>query len=406
MDLERRLYEALRRHLDNPHSSKPDLFKIPSTGSVRETRHGPIWMVETSYDLGYLHGRVELARNISPETLEILDPFCFREGFDFHQSAVIDTETTGLAGGTGTYPFIIGIGKWIGERFVVRQYILRDFVEEPAQLAAFTQDLDGTGSILTYNGKTFDLPLLRTRFRMNKMEMPFANHIHLDFMHPCRRLYKKHFPQLKLTILEARLLGFERTEDVPAHLIPRIYFDYLQHRDDNVLLPILNHNRDDIIGLYLLAQETIRRVELAIANSCDDDLLLLALGQIYFRNGDMQRTIELLSSVKPQCASNETIDEYFLLRCRAAKKLKDWETAASLWTQMQKTGRFGHYPHVELAKHYEHRTKDAKTALQLTNLALRSIEFEREFVSSARYKGVMESLRRRQARLLKKCGLV
>ena len=237
------------------------------------------------------------------------------------------------------------------------------------------------------------------------MEMPFANHVHLDFMHSCRKLYKRHFPNLNLTFLEEKLLGFERSEDVPRHLIPRIYFDYLQHRDDNVLLPILNHNRDDIVGLYLLAQETLHRVDLALANACQDDLLLLALGHIYYRSGNTQRTLDLLSNVKPQFASDEAINEFYLLRCRAAKKLRDWEIATSIWEQMLKIGRFGHYPHVELAKHYEHRLMDLKTALKLTNLALRTMEFERQFISDARYRSLTESLRRRQSRLLRKCGI-
>jgi hypothetical protein len=406
MDLERRLYETLKRHIDNPRSSKPDLFKIPPAGSVRETPHGHIWMVETAYDPGYLHGRVELHRDISPKSLEVLDPYCFNGGFDLSNTAVVDTETTGLAGGTGTYPFIIGIGKWLDGQFVVRQYILRDFFEEPAQLAALTSDLSGLSSILTYNGKAFDIPLLRTRFRINRMDIPFTDHTHLDLLHICRRLYKRHFPNLNLIHLETALLGFERVEDVPGHLIPRIYFDYLQHRDDNVLMPILNHNREDIVGLYLLAQESFRRVELAHANSCEDDLLLLALGELYFRSGDLKRAFEILSYIKPQFASSETTDEYMMLRSRASKKLKDWEASVSIWAYMQKTGRFGHYPHEELAKHYEHRVKDAKAALKATNLALRTMEFEREFISEAKYKSVTQSLRQRQTRLLKKCGLI
>jgi hypothetical protein len=405
MDLERRLYEALKRHIENPRSPRPDLFKAPSTGTVRQTDHGPIWMVETAYDVGYLHGQVELHPEIPCDCLRILDPACRRDGFAFANAAVVDTETTGLAGGTGTYPFIIGIGRWMGEQFVVRQYILRDFFEEPAQLRAFVGDLEGTTSILTYNGKTFDIPLLRTRFRINRMEPPFESHTHLDFMHPCRRLYKRHFPSLDLMSLEERLLGFERVEDVPRHLIPRIYFDYLQHRDDNVLLPILNHNRDDIVGLYLLAQETIRRIELALANSCDDDLLLLALGHIFFRAGETRRAIEMLSFMKPQYAvSDGLVDEFLMLRSRAAKRLKDWETAVDSWKRMQKTGRFGHFPFAEMAKHQEHHLKDIKAALEMTRLALRTMEFERHFISAARYRSITESLVKRQARLMKKCG--
>ena len=362
-------------------------------------------MVETAYDVGYLHGRVELQSDFSAETLRILDRGCFEGGFSFSKAAVVDTETTGLAGGTGTYPFIIGVGRWIAEQFVVRQYILRDFFEEPAQLEAFSADLEHSNSILTYNGKTFDLPLLRTRFRINRMEIPFLEHQHLDFMHPCRRLYKRHFDALNLINLEEKLLGYERTEDVPSHLIPRIYFDYLQHRDDNVLLPILNHNRDDIVSLYILAQETMRRIELALSCSSEDDLFLLALAQIFFKVGDISKVSEILSFIKPQYASKELVDQYLMLRSQAAKKTGDWEMATGIWAQMQKTGRFSHYPHEELAKHYEHRVKETKAALQHTNLALRTMEFERQFIPDARYKCVTESLRRRQARLMKKCGM-
>ncbi len=187
MDLEKRLYEALKLHKTNPRAPRPDLFKEPSVGILRQTEHGPIWMVETSYDIGYLHGRVELSDTIDRTALEIIDPICADQQFDFHKIAVIDTETTGLAGGTGTYPFIIGIGFWTENKFVVRQYILRDFFEEPAQLDAFTADLSSCSCILTYNGKTFDMPLLRTRYRINRISIPFNDHIHLDLVHPCRR---------------------------------------------------------------------------------------------------------------------------------------------------------------------------------------------------------------------------
>ncbi len=168
---------------------------------MRQTDLGPVWMVETSYDIGYLHGQVELASEMPPSALEILEHGCLERGFKYEKVAVIDTETTGLAGGTGTYPFIIGIGFWAEEKFVVRQYILRDFSEEPSQLSAFASDLAGTTSILTYNGKTFDIPILRTRFRINRLEVPFEDHIHFDFVHPCRRLFRTHFDSLKLTLL-------------------------------------------------------------------------------------------------------------------------------------------------------------------------------------------------------------
>jgi uncharacterized protein len=402
MDLERRLYDALKKHIANPRTPKPDLFKDPPAGVIRQTENGPTWMVETSYDLGYLHGRVELSNEIDPILLEFLDPACHRAEFNFDKIAVVDTETTGLAGGTGTYAFIIGIGYWRDSKFVVRQYILRDFLEEPAQLSAFASDLSTTTSLMTYNGKTFDIPLLRNRYRINRLDIPFETMPHFDFIHPCRRLFKRHFNTLHLTNLEYRILGFERTEDVPSHLIPRLYFDYLQDRDDTRLLPILNHNRDDIVSLYMLVQESFRRVQLSLSGSFDDDLLSLSLGRLFFRAGDCERSQKVLANIKTQFASNDISDDMLLISSSAARKIKDWERAISIWNQMIKTGRFGAYPHIELAKYHEHRLKSLQDALDLTNSALRLLEFQRDFISSAVYKTQYESLLTRRRRLLTK----
>ena len=402
MDLERRLYDALKKHIDNPRAPKPDLFKDPPRGVIRETENGPTWMVETIYDEAYLHGRVELSRDIDKSLLEFLDPYCHQNSFDFNKIAVVDTETTGLAGGTGTYAFIIGIGFWLDSKFVVRQYILRDFFEEPAQLAAFTDDLTHATSLMTYNGKTFDIPLLRSRYRINRQTIPFESMPHFDFIHPCRRLFKRHFDTLNLTNLEYRILGFERTEDVPSHLIPRIYFDYLQDRDDTRLLPILNHNRDDIISLYMVVQEAFRRVQLSLDGVFDDDLLSLSLGRLFYRSGDCARSRQVLANIKTQFVSHDISDDILMISSSAAKKIRDWENAVSIWNQMIKTGRFGIYPHIELAKYHEHRAKSIQGALDITNVALRLLEFQRDYMSSSSYKDQYASLLARRRRLTSK----
>jgi uncharacterized protein YprB with RNaseH-like and TPR domain len=402
MDLEKRLYEALKKHIESPKAPKPDIFRLPPVGAVRTTSHGPIWMLETGYDVGYLHGRVELGNDLPNSILKIIDPLLLDAKYDFKNAAVIDTETTGLAGGTGTYPFIIGIGFWNKNQFVVRQYILRDFSDEPAQLSAFVDDLLQTSCMLTYNGKTFDIPLLRTRFRINRMEIPFNNHSHLDFVHPCRRIYRRHFDSFNLSLLEEKVLGFERADDVPGHLIPRIYFDYLQNRNDELLLPILNHNRNDIVSLYLLVQETWRRIDLALSEACNDDPFLLSLGHIFYKAGDYDQAKHLLSGIKRRFAPKDIIDESILLQSRAAKKTRDWDAAVEIWSRMVKMGKFGCYPYVELAKHCEHRLKDYKAALDHTNNAMRYIEFEREFIAPAAYKSLLESLKIRHKRLLKR----
>ena len=402
MDLEKRLYEALKHHKTNLATPKPDLFKRPSVGHIRKTELGPVWGVETVYDEGYLHGRIELSCNIPRSALEFFNSSGEERSLDFSRIGVIDTETTGLAGGTGTYPFIVGIGFWSDGRFVVRQYILRDFCEEPAQLLALSDDLSNTSCLLTYNGKSFDMPLLRTRYRINRLAIPFTGYPHIDMVHPCRRIYKKHFESFNLSLLETMIVGFERLDDVPSHLIPGIYFDYLQNRDDNLLIPILNHNRDDIVSLYLLAQETARRIDLALAGVCEDDRLLLSLGQILYRSREYGRSRVLLDTIKPQFASEEIADETIMYKSLLAKKARDWETAQAIWHHMIGSGRFGCYPYIELAKHLEHRQKNPETALNLTNKALGLLEFEREFASGISYANIQSSIKRRRSRLLRK----
>ena len=402
MDLEKRLYEAFKNKKRPVKTPKPDLFKKPPIGSIRETGHGPVWMVETVYDEGYLHGKVELSNSIAKSALGYFEPSLDYEEFETTEIAVIDTETTGLAGGTGTYPFILGVGFFIENRFTVRQYILRDFSEEPAQLAAFTEDIKDLSTLLTYNGKSFDMPLLRTRFRINRMPIPFTGYPHIDLVHPCRRLYKYQFESFTLGMMEAMIVGFERDGDVPSHLIPYIYFDFLQNRNQELLLPILNHNRDDIVSLYLLAQETARRIELAHGNGCEDDSFLLSLARVSFNNRDYEKSSAFIDKVKSNFAPREIADETLYLKAILAKKDKNWSKAQTLWEEMMDAGKFGYYPYIELAKHLEHRKKDIQAALELTNNAFKIIEFERELSSPALYRNINSALKRRHKRLIGK----
>jgi uncharacterized protein YprB with RNaseH-like and TPR domain len=402
MDLEKRLYEALKMHKTVPQAPKPALFKAPPVGIIRETMLGPIWMMETVYDEGYLHGRTELSKNIPETALDFLGMINTGESIDLAGAAIIDTETTGLAGGTGTYPFIIGIGFWRKNKFIIRQYILRDFSEEPAQLSAFTEDLNKTSTLLTYNGKSFDIPLLRTRFRINRMKVPFIDYPHIDLLHPCRRIYRSHFESFNLTYLEAMILGFERMEDVPSHLIPKIYFDFLQNRDDDLLVPVLYHNRDDIISLYMLAQETANRVDLALCGASNDDHMFLSLAKIMFSCRDYDSAEKILGFIRTDFAENQVNDDALMMRAITARRIQDWDKAQSAWRRMIDCGRFGVFPHIELAKHLEHREKDLDSALQLTGSAMRLLEFERDFLSLTEYKNSLSELKHRHKRLLKK----
>ena len=166
--------------------------------------------------------------------------------------AFVDTETTGLAGGTGTCAFLIGVGSIGRDGFRVRQFFMRDYGEEASQLDALERHLKRFRVMITYNGKSFDQPLLETRFRMNRARPPFARMEHLDLLHGARRLWKLRFESCRLVDLENQILGFERAGDIPGALIPYVYFEYLRSRQAARLLAVFEHNALDILTLACL----------------------------------------------------------------------------------------------------------------------------------------------------------
>lgn len=172
--------------------------------------------------------------------------------------AFIDTETTGMMAATGTHAFLVGIG-WFepatapGEvpRFVVEQYFMEDYCHEPAMLEAVMARLGQFDGIVSYNGLTFDVPVLRARFIMNRMrsslDMP-----HLDLLHPARRLWRNAIGSCSLRQIEHLVLGLRRRHDVDSALIPRIYLDYIHHGRTAPLVPVFDHHAQDIVSLGAL----------------------------------------------------------------------------------------------------------------------------------------------------------
>jgi hypothetical protein len=164
----------------------------------------------------------------------------------------LDTETTGLAGGTGTYAFLIGLGRFTADGFSVRQLLMRHPGDELGMLAALEREIDETTTLVTYNGRSFDMPLIETRFRLHhRPPRPF--HAHLDLLPQARAIWKHRLPSCALGAIEAQVLGITRELDAPGWLIPSIYFDYLRSRAAHTLEPVLSHNKHDIVSLACIA---------------------------------------------------------------------------------------------------------------------------------------------------------
>lgn len=164
----------------------------------------------------------------------------------------LDTETTGLAGGAGSVAFLVGAGRLRGDEFEVRQFLMRDFGEEASLLAAVAAELDSADLLVTYNGKSYDEPLLTSRYVLSRVRPPFGRIPHLDLLYSARRLWKLRFDSCRLVELEAQILGYSRQGDVSGSLIPQLYFDFLRTRRPGRLPAVLHHNALDILSLAAL----------------------------------------------------------------------------------------------------------------------------------------------------------
>lgn len=200
----------------------------------------------------------------------------------------LDTETTGLAGGTGTYVFLIGLAHFDGAELVLRQHLLRDLGAEHEFVEHLRAELEPFRACASYNGKTFDLPLLRTRFVMTIRSDLTVDESHLDLLHPARRLWKDRFGSTTLRQLEESVLDDGRATDIPGALIPDAYFHWLRRGDDAIIAPVLEHNARDVVSLVRIADRVARAVLAARAGRAPDHApAAYALGRVFERTGEL-----------------------------------------------------------------------------------------------------------------------
>lgn len=291
--------------------------------------------------------------------------------------AFLDTETTGLSGGSGTYAFLIGVGRITQEGFRVRQFLMREYVEEGSLLAALESHLADFDVLITYNGKSYDQPLLETRYRMAWRKPPFARLHHVDLLHGARRLWKLRLESCRLMELEQQILGFEREGDLPGELIPHVYFDYLRTREAHHLVPILHHNAIDILTLACLTA-----IVPAAFRSTDSE----SLSKVGVRRGEELAGIArwLLSSEENEQALglfkravDAGLPDALLFRSLwdiglLEKKLNGPQASLHVFTELAGCrNEFRARALEELAKYYEHEENNSALALEFTEQALR-----------------------------------
>ena len=342
------------------------------SGKFISTPFGDSFVRENYFPQDYRCGEVELFQifQSSAKTISSLARDDRLKDIDINKTVFLDTETTGLAGGAGTYIFLIGAGYFEGDQFCVRQYFMRDFNEERALLSAVNELLSKYEAIVSYNGKTFDVPLIQSRFIMSGMKLNLKNPGHFDLLYPARRLWKRRLENCSLSTVERDILGVIREDDVPGYLVPEIYFRYLKTKDARALKQVFEHNLQDILSLVALVSRMCFLVEDPL-NNTEYGMDIFSIAKMFDEERRYEQSTRYYTeALKHNLAEEETL-EILRLVSFAHKRQGKWEEAEKIWKEIiERSREFIYYPYEELAKYYEHHLKDYQKAETIVEEAL------------------------------------
>jgi len=287
----------------------------------------------------------------------------------------LDTETTGLSGGTGTYAFLIGIAWWDSGGLQVEQFLMRDFSEEHSVLRELAERLAERPVLVTFNGKTFDWPLLESRYLMTRSIHVPQLAAHLDLLHPARAVWKLRLGSVRLMeleehVLDAKRLGWDRADDVPSNMIPQFYFDYLRGRSVAPLAGVVRHNRNDLRGLAALFGKlnAMLSCEKHVDNA--DGLDLFGLSRYLDRRGERQRAEVACVAARDRGLpiALDAVARWEL--AKMAKRRGEYETAAEIWEELARDQDWRAAACEELATFHARRRKDVSAALRYARQAM------------------------------------
>ena len=338
-------------------------------GVFRPSSSGETFVARQTFASDYRHGNTAIQPTLpiislaewarEPRFLELpLEAYAF-----------LDTETSGLAGGTGTYAFLVGAGRFVAGEFLLEQFFMRDPAEEPAMLESLAEFLAPAQALVTFNGKAFDAPLLVTRYSLHGIPLPFSNYAHLDLLPLARRLWRDRLPSRALKYLEENVLVAPRTsEEVPGYEIPYLYFDYLRSRDARPLKGVFYHNAMDVVAMAALMTHVSGILADPFGEMVEHGLDVIALAKLYEDLGQWETAARLfergLEMEMPEADFWLAVERL----SRLQKRRGDMDTAVVLWERAAGQGHV--YAHVELAKYYEHQRRDYPEALKWTRSAV------------------------------------
>jgi len=353
-----------------PVNNKNDIDKLLD-GFICNNGEGSCFVTEERYPASYIYGGCSIG-NTEMLNTDILKKVCceIHNDMGVGDFLFLDTETTGLSGGTGTVAFLIGTGFFETGEFVLRQFFMRDYDEEPAMLTALNELLSKYKGLITFNGKAFDWNLLQTRFIFNRIKPSMSEPVHLDLLFPTRKIWRLKLESCSLTSIEENVLEEYRTDDIPGAMIPSVYFKYLENKDARDIKRVIKHNKLDILSMVSLLNRICSMLLNPLVET-DGDRELLGVGKIFESSGDYQNVIDCFEA----CMGSESV----MVKESASKKLsriykrsKNYQKAVEHWNNMLKDPSIPKiFPMIELAKYYEHIEKDPFKALEIVEEAVR-----------------------------------
>jgi hypothetical protein len=416
-DLKRRLRElgVVKgvRELQTPGPRRAHAIEELVSGRFHTTSHGQCFVAEASYPLHHQHGDLPLSAflALSPEAVARVEQDDRVADLELRHVCFLDTETTGLSGGTGTMAFVVGLGFFTEDGFRLEQYFLRDPGDEPAMVEALMERFPRFEALVSFNGRSFDVPIIENRFILARVVPPLREKVHVDLLHPARRLWRYALSSCALTALERDVLGVCRQQaDVPSGVIPFLYRNYLQTGDARDMQRVLYHNQVDILSMVTLAARLCRiyadpwREQQGHWHGELTGAEYYALGRWYEGQGRVADAERAYGSAIQAMTESGT-----RLRTRALRELayllkrdERRDDAFTFWQQLALESRAettGVLAHVELAKYFEWYLEDLTQAAAWTRAALKHVEAWRP---GMRRSDELDELRHRLARLERK----
>jgi uncharacterized protein len=359
---------AARNLRDKPEAPAP-VAHAPPPWVQEATPHGPLHVCTRYLEPDHHHGHAPVRAGLRELPGTIASLVCDPEyaALDLSRALYLDTETTGLAGGTGTIAFLVGLARFEDSSLCVEQLVVPQLGTEKPMLVRLAERLAAASCIVTYNGKSFDWPLLRTRFVLARLPVPELPP-HIDLLHVCRRLWKQRLPSVRLVDMERQVLRFEREDDLPGSEIPARYFEFLRGGSPDRLCPVLEHNQNDIIALAALLGALMRQYagELSLCDSAD----ALHFGKLALRARDLERARSFGSDAVSHSVCEREAHAALTLCAEIEHKLgRIPEAIALLERAVEHAEAAGEalaaaQLHFMLAKLYEHEQHDLARALR------------------------------------------